>query len=793
MTTSAVDIHLDMGETEPYEVVSCTIQETVAQGIAALVRIAASQDIELDRALLGPAKLSLTLDGIEARRWTLVVASVRFAGIEGGLLRYEVRLRDLLYPLTLVTNTRKFRRLTTEAIVDRVLADHDVASRWCLRQPTPVRNWCVQYRETNHDFVLRLLEHEGVYFSFDDDGTLLLGDDSGASAHIDGRSSLELVEAEGALQRDPLCVMEARKGVRVATGSVTLNDHNWKHPRLSLMQGVNASRDAELEVYDHPGGYRDPTRGGYLAKIRLEAARSQSAYLEGRSNVTSFRPARRFELLNPPYFADHYVLTRIEHQLQNPAFKPDHEPGYQNRFDAIPLTLPFRPQLERRRPVVAGFHTAMVRGQAGDEIHTDQHGRFKAQFHWDREATGSDEDSRWMRMLQETATSMTLARVGWEVNVGYIAGDPDRPIGLARNINGEMVPAYGQPANKTLMTIKTPSSPASGGYNELKLDDTAGAMRMDLRAERDLMGIVKNDRSETVGNDELHVVGEDLTRIVDRDHSLHVGADATRVVNGDGTLQVQGNRDRIVGGREDVDVGAAQTLTTESDERERTGSVRLTIAGGVGLPNIASLGKQLVPSPKDAAAKVAMGALSGGGGGAAGALASFAPKAPNIGSLAGMLATGAIIRTAQKSMLRMVGGAWITVAVGNISTNVLLGYAETVGGVKITVARKDIGEQVGLGLATTVGGAVLRSAVGDMGFTSKLSKTTVGGLAHFRSAVSTTMSAATVAVTTAAGLALRSGDVSIDMKPGSMSITGDLKLEAPEIKVSGNTENLTSV
>ena len=133
-----------------------------------------------------------------------------------------------------------------------------------------------------------------------------------------------------------------------------------------------------------------------------------------------------------------------------------------------------------------GTHTAMVRGPSGEEIHTDAAGRFRAQFHWDREATGTDADSRWIRYLQETATSQTLARTGWEVFVGYVDGDPDRPVGLGRAINGAMPPTYAQPASKNVMSLKTPSSPSTGGFNELKLDDSAGAQLMSLRAEKDL-------------------------------------------------------------------------------------------------------------------------------------------------------------------------------------------------------------------------------------------------------------------------------------------------------------------
>src|SRR5262249_41621282 len=151
----------------------------------------------------------------------------------------------------------------------------------------------------------------------------------------------------------------------------------------------------------------------------------------------------------------------------------------------IPAEVPFRPARVTPRPSITGCHTAMVRGPAGEEIHTDEHGRFRAQFHWDREAKGTDADSRWIRYLQESQTGVTLARVGWEVTTAYIDGDPDRPIGLARDINGAMPPAYAPVANPNTMTVKTPSSPATGGFNEIKLDDSKGSMLFYMRAERD--------------------------------------------------------------------------------------------------------------------------------------------------------------------------------------------------------------------------------------------------------------------------------------------------------------------
>lgn len=812
MAAAEVDIRLSLASAGSFAVARLTLDEKLSEGIVAHADIIASGDFVIEDAALRAATLTLAFDGVEVRRWSLVLASARFTGVDtdggdGGGLRYRLELRDRLHPLALVTSTRKFRNLSVEAIVDRVTSEHGVTTSWQTTTPTAVRKWCAQYRETTRDFVLRLLEHEGIYFGFSPDGQLVLADESASSPHVSGPHALPLSEARGALVHEEPALLELTKGARVATGRATLGDYDWKRPRLSLLSSAAGDQDAELEVYDYPGGYRDPGEGARLAKMRLEARRVGADYLEGGSSAVYFDPGRRFSVSGAmeAYFPGDYFLTRVVHRAEVGALLPRgaaaEATAYTNTFEAIPARSPFRPPLTQRRPTVAGFHTAIVRGPAGAEIHTDRHGRFKAQFHWDREATGTDADSRWLRMLQETATSMTLARVGWEVSVGYIDGDPDRPIGMARNINGEMIPAYAQPAQKTVMAMKTPSSPASGGYSELKLDDTGGAMRFDLRAEKDLVGIVKHDREERVGNDELHVVGKDLLRTVERDQTIDIGGNASYAVNGNEQIVVEGNRTKTVGASERVEVGLARVETTEGDDKEKVGSLRMTIAGGVSPPSAAALKAKFIPSPKSLGAGAAMGAIKGalGGGGAAGAMAgaqgalSGALQPPNLSSIASTFLQGSITRTTGTGMLRMVGGGWITVAIGDIGTQIKLAYAETVGGVKLTMVGKDMGEEAGLGLATTVGGAILRTAADDMTIASQLTKVQVGALAHFDSKKAMTIKATSVTMTAAAEISLRAGALSITMSPGGVKLAGKLKLDGGSkiTHKAGGTEDLT--
>jgi type VI secretion system secreted protein VgrG len=797
----AIEAFLDLGEEEQYSVVSLELDEGISRITRAVVEIAAPDDIEFDHALTQRATLVFTQGGSEARRFTLVVGTVRFRGIEGGFLRYVVELFALPWLLGLVHGTRKFRKRTTREIVETVLGEQTILSSWQLTAPSAPRKYTAQYRETSLHFVERLLEFDGVYYSFAPDGTMLLADQSSASPQLPGKSEFDLVEAAGALSHGDEGIHVIRRGARLRSGAVTLNDCNWKNPELDLHQTWAADRDADLEVYDFPSGYRDPARGSELCRMRLEAARCEASYVEGKSNAVSFSVAHLFQIGSAAgeLYAGEYLLTRLIHRYTSPTFAKVDEGGtYSNEFVAIPSKVPFRPPLLHQRPTVAGNHTAMVRGPAGEEIHTDKHGRFKAQFHWDREAKGSDEDSRWIRILQECGTSMALARVGWEMSIGYIDGDPDRPVGLARQINGQAIPAYAQPTNKTMMAMKTPSSPASGGFNELKMDDVAGAQRMDLRAEKDLFGVVKNDRTEQIGNNEMHLVGANMTHVVGANHTVTIGADQKVTVNGDDTLAVDGNRTKKVGAAELVEVGGTESLSVTGNDSEKVGASRISIVGGVGPPDVKGLAAQMVPSPRGAGSKLAMGAVSGmmsgggAGGGAQAALGSLMPSMPSAESVVASMLKGSISRSTQQSTSRTIGAAYLQAAVGPISTSTKLGFAETVGGAKLTLAKKGISEDVGAVLATTVGAAILRTAKGDMKYSSKLARVTVGGMCSLDSLKSASIGAKSVTIEALATMKLVAGKLTIELSPTGIKVSGDLGLDAGgNVKVTAAKDDLT--
>ncbi|MBL8743617.1 MAG: type VI secretion system tip protein VgrG [Myxococcales bacterium] len=600
---SSLDARLEVPGIEGFQVIGVKLSEGLSERTVAQVEIGAHEDVDWNTALLQAC--SLFVDQLEqgtgrtlsSRRWTLRLGEAAFIEHKDNAFRYTLTLSDSLWPLGLGLDTRKFRNMSARDIVQKILDEAKIPCAWALSSELPVRKYTAQYRESKLAFVERLLEFEGVFYSFADDGTVLFGDSSLSAERLRGGDEYELIEAASGMARNDVGLHQLRRGGRVTTGKVTLGDYNFKTPEITLCSSAEGETDRIYEQYVYPAGYREPEQGLRLARLRVDAHRATASFLEGKGNEPAFQAGLAFAIGGAAAapFAGEYLLTHVEHAARTGAFtagKGDGEASrYENRFRAMPMDRPFRPLPKTRRPTVDGTHTAMVRGPAGEEIHTDHYGRFRAQLHWDREAVGSDDDSRWIRYLQETTSSMALARVGWEVMVGYIDGDPDRPIGLGRAINGQMTPTYGQPANKTMMSIKTPSSPANGGFNEIKMDDAAGSQHISVQAEKDYDALIKNDKSETVGLNETHSVTNDFKRHIQGNQKITIGANDTASYEVSSELKVKGNRTVSVGVNESVDIGGGQNQTVTNSDSEKVGAVRINVVGSLKSPDFKARAK----------------------------------------------------------------------------------------------------------------------------------------------------------------------------------------------------------
>ncbi len=743
MSVQTVGVEMSLSSPHDHRVVAARISEGISRLSHVEVEIATEDGADFAPAIRTDASVRVLLDGLPVRGWSGRVGATRYAGVEDGAARHIVEIFPKLWFLQHTRCTRKFRNKTAQEILTSVLSESGVPHEWRITRDPPKRKYCVQYRESNLAFVLRLLEFEGIYYTFTNDDVLVLGDMSKAADNVPGASHFELLDAEGALTRDALGIHAWKKRANVASGKATVNDFNWKKPRLALLTSHAAGLDAELETYDYPTGFRNPKDGAYLARVRLEAQRVPSLVSEGKSNVPTFAPLHKFTFgdVAGPAFAGQYLLTELVHRAHNVVFTRAFlfplDRVYENTFTAIPESVPFRPAWVTPRPVVEGTHTAMVRGPSGAEIHTDQYGRFRAQFHWDREAKGTDEDSRWVRPVQETASSMVLARVGWEMSIAYIDGDPDRPVGVARNINGVMVPTYGQPVNKSMMTIKTPTSPKSGGYNEIRLEDKAGSQSFYIRAERDLVGVVKHDKGELISNNETHYVAEAWNHNVDKDQTVQIGETSDTHCGNDYRLEVKGNRKLDVGGDETIEVGAAASSSVFGDDSEKVGSARITLAG-----------------------------LAGG---------------------------GSINRRTEEDLSRKVGGAFIAVATENVQTVVKGNYTESIGGLKLTKTQNgNIAQVVSGKKDLRVGVSLMRQSGQDMGIGAETTLVSVGGFARITSKERVEYRGQTITFEAKSSISLQAPELEITLTPGQATIKGKALFKAGDsIKTTGGPDNIT--
>jgi type VI secretion system secreted protein VgrG len=729
-----IEVFLSIGDAS-WPALRAQVVEGISELGGAWVEVAVGSDLDVEELLEEVATLFVTWNGDEVRRFTMQLARCRFLDERDGYLHYELELRPSFWFVGLDKNTRKFRDEPTEPIVSRVLGEGFVKHAWRTTRQSASRPYCVQYRETNLAFVSRLLEFEGFYYTFDPDGTMIIGDTSSASPEVEGNADFDLIGAAAALSHGEHGITSFERGAVVGSGKATVNDHNWKTPAVPLIASATGAYDTHLEVYDYPVGYRDPDTGKLLAKLRVEALEAQKRFVEGTSTVLAFTPARLFSFTHEEAmsFSGRYLLVHVEHTYRDEGSVT----SYENSFRAIPADVPFRPPVVTPHPEIQGNHTAMVRGPAGEEIHTDAYGRAKVQFHWDREAKGTDEDSRWIRMLQEISTSIALSRVGWEISVGYIDGDPTRPVGLARQINGQMVPMYNQPAFRNRMTIRTETYPGKAGFNELRMEDSAGAMTMDWHAQKDWKNLVENDRNETIGNNLTVFVESNSTRVVEKTQSVDIGGDQTRTVGGSVINKVEIDRTHSIGGEESITVAAGADTSVTGNEIETVGGTRYTRAGND--------------------------------------------------------ETGSIDRSIQETLTRVVGGSQIALSGGSVAHEAGKMLIEVASGSKVTIAiDESIKQAVADKLGTFVSGFVLRKSKSDMSVSAKQTTVNVGASALFRSAERMELRSREIELVSTASIALRGAGLSIEMTPSSVTITGPLKQESgTKITYRGNPEKLT--
>jgi type VI secretion system secreted protein VgrG len=475
----------------------------------------------------------------------------------------------------------------------------------------PKREFVVQYRETDFNFVSRLMEQEGIYYFFEHkDGkhTLVLADSKSAHNPFPNYAEIVFNEArQGAADREEINDWTLEKEVHPV--KTALNDYNFTTPKASLLAKTDTERKhakAQYEIYDYPGEYVDAGAGGNLAQVRLDELQSQYELLHGQASARGLAAGCTFELKDHPRNDQNreYLITGVS--LHASAGEFDSKGAGESEFfscsfSCIDKKQQFRPARLTPKPVVQGPQTAMVVGPAGEEIYTDKYGRVKVHFYWDRHDQSDQNSSCWVRVSQywagKTWGTIHIPRINQEVVVEFLEGDPDRPIITGRVYNADQMPPYSLPGNKTQSGIKSNSSKGGGGSNEIRFEDLKGSEEVYIHAQKDQNIKVEHDETTTIGNNRTETVGKDesitingnRTETVAKDESITINGGRTETVAKDESISINGGRTEEVAKDEDISIDGGRTESVGKDENITIGGGRtesvtkdenITISGG---------------------------------------------------------------------------------------------------------------------------------------------------------------------------------------------------------------------
>ena len=544
-----------------------------------------------------PVTVTLTLASGDARAFHGLVREFTQLGRQEKLIAYRMEIVPALWFLTLGSDCRIFQGMGVLEIVRQVLSENHVTDLdvRCTKS-YPARDYCVQYRETHFAFVSRLLEEEGIFYFFEHSSgkhVLVLSDDATSAKACPGAAPAKMADSPQPWQESDV-IVELTMATSVHTGEVTLRDYDPLQPSL-LLESVAGQQPSQR--YDYPGKFSKLADGNRYARLEVEADGAREAVISGAGNCRFFLSGHQFTL------ADHYRrdanaayhLIEVHHRATGGDFRSwDSAPiDYRNEFVAVPAKAKFRPGRRTPRAIIPGTQTALVVGGGGDEICVDEHGRVKVQFYWDRVGKKNESSSCWVRVATTWAGkqwgAVQIPRIGQEVIVAFLEGDPDRPIIVGSVYNAEQGPPYALPGNKTQSGVKSRSTLGGGtdNYNELRFEDKKGSEQLIIHAEKDEIVEVEHDRTETIGNDATTKVGRDESYSVGRDQSVgvdgnqtvNVGKSRTESVGSDESISISGGRTESVGKDEGVSIGQNRNVSVGKDDNVDIGQHRtITIA-----------------------------------------------------------------------------------------------------------------------------------------------------------------------------------------------------------------------
>jgi type VI secretion system secreted protein VgrG len=582
-----------------------------------LVLIDPNKDVDPDKLVGTNVTVRLQIEGAKTRYFNGYIASLAFLGYEENAGVYHAQMVPWLWMLSRSSDCRIFQNLKTEEILKDVFGKFGFEDyRFQLSGSYKPRVFCVQYNETALNYVSRLMEHDGMYYMWEHENgkhIMVIKDDMAKHQPHPDKPTIQWRERTGLLGEGFLYDLRVQK--TVSSGAFAMADFNFKKPKQEMRADLKKEKKhaaAMFEHYEYPGVYREIGDGKSLAKVRLEEAQTGYESIDAMVTAGAIACGYKFQLTKGERKDQErgYLVTSTVLTISVDAYGTGGGSGhkYECHITAIPDTNVFRPARISPKPLIRGPQTALVVGPSGEEIHCDEHGRVKLHFYWDRYSKADDKSSKWVRVSHPSAGGgygfMSLPRIGQEVVVEFLNGDPDQPLITGRVYNGENTPPYSLPADKTRTIWKSNSSKGGGGFNEIRFEDKKGSEQIFMHGQKDMDVRVKNVRKEftgasqhlVVGGDQVEKVGKDLHQEIEgshkesikKDHHLDVGGnDLNNVKN---AWQVTAGQDVRIESGTDTEINTAQATSIVSGMSVVVEAMNITLKGAGGFITIGPSG-----------------------------------------------------------------------------------------------------------------------------------------------------------------------------------------------------------
>lgn len=609
---------------------------------------------------------------LRSRRICGIVDRAEFVNHDGEYFFFTLRIRPPLAALTQREDNRIYQNKTVVQVVEEVLQAAGVTRyEWRTGETYPPREYIVQYRETEFNFVSRLLEEEGIYYFFQ---------------HVDGEAFVIFADGPEPMQREmnPPVILSLAQGAisgavltadsltsfsrthSVRTGSVHLVDYDFEKPQAKPQATQFADTPFPTPYFEYPGGFTVAAEGARLATARMRSLRNDVDVVQGESHSTVMEVGAAFTVdgARQGALSGRFSVTDLDTFGHSGRFGGTN--GLTNRFRGIPADQAWAPPRVAKKPRIGGLQTATVMGPTGgeQEIHVDKYGRVKVRFHWDRVGQRNDQASCWLRVTQvPMGGSIILPRVSWEVSVAFLEGDPDRPFVLGRVYNAEKTPPYALPATQTSGTLKSMSTPGAGGYNEISLADSGGSQGFSTHAQKDL--------NITIGNNKTEQIAVDESIAIKVNQSVSIGSNQTTSIGGNQAITIGANAEAKIGGSEKITVGGNETFNATKNNVEKIGADRTYDVGGMStiISNtvLQKIGGNLSRDVGAAMVSMSIASLSCVYGGDYNETVSLVKIELCKGSV-GDTVTGGLDRTAVAAVLHVVKGDWAQSCDGNVTS-----------------------------------------------------------------------------------------------------------------------------